>query len=157
MDKGVWLVLNFEFLPVCFENILNEDVIPKQVLEPKYVFNQNDGYNVFVDKKISVHSSFRLIALSKSTQWESNVYHKFCHVSVDLKKYQAEQEEELMLKRTGNKKDPRVILKELKFIEACFEGNVAIVKKFLLEGVDPNCSNEHGNTGLMEAALNGQK
>ena len=62
-----------------------------------------------------------------------------------------------MLKRTGNKKDPRVILKELRFIEACFEGNVSIVKNYLLEGVDPNCANEHGNTGLMEAALNGQK
>lgn len=61
------------------------------------------------------------------------------------------------MKRTGKKKDPRVVIKEHKYIEACFEGDKVLVKQLLMEGIDPNCTNSHGNTGLMEASLNGQK
>lgn len=62
-----------------------------------------------------------------------------------------------MTKRFGTKKDPRVIIREHNFIEACFDGKVELAKEFLYSGIDPNCKNEHQNTGLMEAALNGQK
>ena len=59
-----------------------------------------------------------------------------------------------MMKRVGTDKDPRVIIREHAFIEACFEGDHKKVKEYLYGGIDPNCKNEHDNTGLMEAALN---
>lgn len=157
MSKGNWLVLDFAYIPIWFDDLFKDGSIPKHILEPKFVFNLVEGYNVFVDEKIEVNPTFRLIITSKSTLWDSNLYPKFVAISVDALKYQAEQEEKLLMKRTSNgKKDPRIILREHRFIDLCFEGQNKEIRAMLYEGIDPNCTNSHGNTGLMEAALNGK-
>lgn len=68
MEKGIWLVLNFEFMPVTLQEFIEKDIIPKQILEPKFVFNLMDGYNVFVETGVTTNHNFRLIFLTKSKQ-----------------------------------------------------------------------------------------
>lgn len=103
MRKGNWLVFNFEYLPVNFEELFKDKIIYPQILDPKIVFNQLEGYNIFVDEKVDISPNFRLIILSKSTQWDENIWYKFKHISIDPLKYKAEQEEKLIMKRSGNK------------------------------------------------------
>ena len=157
MSIGSWLTFDFGFEPVTLEKIIEGDLIPSELFLPKHVFGINGDSKIFNDvPDFKVESSFRIIIIWRSKEVDPIVFQKFCVISVDADKYKAEQEEEIMTKRIGSKKDPRVIIREHKFIEACFEGDLNLVKDYLYNGVDPNCVNEHQNTGLMEAALNGQ-
>ena len=42
------------------------------------------------------------------------------------------------------------------FLSACLEGNDLIVREGLSKGVDPNCSDGEGVTGLMKAITRGE-
>jgi ankyrin repeat protein len=42
------------------------------------------------------------------------------------------------------------------FLEACWDGDPAIVAEGLGAGVDPNCCDQDGITGLMKAITRGQ-
>ena len=101
MKKGNWLVFNFNYLPVWFDEIFQNNIIPREILDPKIVFNLTEGYNIFIKENIVVSTTFRLIALSKSTEYDSNIMGKFKLISIDKKKFKIEQEEELIMKRSG--------------------------------------------------------
>ena len=80
--------------------------------------------------------------------------HNLGELHIVMKNIEKEQKD--LKLRIKHKDHAKTVLANNSLLEACFEGDVHLVKNLVMErGADINCTDHYGNTPLMEAALRG--